>query len=144
MIICTIGFSKKNLKQFITALKKADVGKVIDVRLNNTSQLAGYAKKQDLEYVLSLVGIAYEHHPELAPTEEIMKGYKQKKITWAQFEDEFKKVLESREPLNSIDFNKEAGPVCLLCAEDRPGQCHRTLVAEYYSEKVPGVEIRHL
>ncbi|MDH7480176.1 MAG: DUF488 domain-containing protein, partial [Syntrophomonadaceae bacterium] len=100
MIICTIGFSKKNLKQFITALKKADVGKVIDVRLNNTSQLAGYAKKQDLEYVLSLVGIAYEHHPELAPTEEIMKGYKQKKITWAQFEDEFKKVLESREPLN--------------------------------------------
>jgi len=86
IFIYTIGFSKKNLKEFIARLKNAGVKKVIDVRLNNTSQLAGYAKKEDLEYVLGLVGIDYEHHPELAPTEDLLKSYKKKQITWQEYE----------------------------------------------------------
>ncbi len=86
MIVCTIGFAKKNLRQFIEKLRGAVVKKVIDIRLHNTSQLASYAKMDDLEYILDLVGIVYEHHPELATTEEILASYKGKRISWSQYE----------------------------------------------------------
>lgn len=142
--IYTIGFSKKNLKEFIARLKNAGVKKVIDVRLNNTSQLAGYAKKEDLEYILELVGIAYEHHPELAPTEDLMKGYKNGEITWQEYEKIYKDLLIQREPLKSVDLEEQEGPVCLLCAEDRPDRCHRRLLAEYFRDRLPEVEIGHL
>ncbi|WP_238492464.1 DUF488 domain-containing protein [Desulfotruncus alcoholivorax] len=144
IIIYTIGFSKKNLRQFITRLKDAGVNKLIDVRLNNTSQLAGYAKKDDLEYILSLVGIDYEHHPELAPTEELMKKFKKKQITWQDYEEEYNNILLQRDPLKSIDFEKQDSPVCLLCSEDKPEECHRRLLAEYYSNLLPNVKIGHL
>lgn len=144
IFIYTIGFSKKNLKEFITRLKNAGVKKVIDVRLNNTSQLAGYAKKEDLEYVLGLVGIDYEHHPELAPTEDLLKSYKNRQITWQEYEKIYKDLLIQREPLQSIDFGKQEGPFCLLCSEDKPDRCHRRLLAEYYRDRLPEVEIGHL
>jgi uncharacterized protein (DUF488 family) len=144
MVVCTIGFAKKNLRQFIGKLQTAGVNKVIDIRLHNTSQLAGYAKKDDLEYILGLVGIAYEHHPELAPTEEILDGYKGKKISWTEYEKQFGKLLISRDPLKNSSFHKETGPICLLCAEDKPAQCHRRLVAEYFADGLQGMEIRHL
>jgi len=144
MNLCTIGFAKKNLREFIRKLQLAKVTKIIDIRLHNTSQLAGYAKKDDLEYVLGLVGIGYEHHPELAPTEEILENYKKKKIAWQDYERQFKEVLLQRNPMESIDFLNERGSVCLLCAEDKPLQCHRRLVAEYYTAHVEGLEIKHL
>ena len=144
IFIYTIGFSKKNLKEFIARLKNAGVKKVIDVRLNNTSQLAGYAKKEDLEYVLGLVGIDYEHHPELAPTEDLLKSYKKKQITWQEYEKIYKNLLIQREPLQGVDFGKQEGSVCLLCSEDRPDCCHRRLLAEYYCDRLPEVEIGHL
>jgi uncharacterized protein (DUF488 family) len=142
--IFTIGFAKKNLKMFIKKLQTAGVKKVIDIRLHNTSQLAGYAKKDDLEYILSLVGIGYEHHQELAPTEEILDGYKKKKLSWQDYERKFKDVLAQRNPIQSINFMNEKGSICLLCAEDKPLQCHRLLVAEYYASKIDNLQIRHL
>ncbi|MGQ9826003.1 MAG: DUF488 domain-containing protein [Desulfotomaculales bacterium] len=144
--IYTIGFSKKSLREFITRLKNAGVRKVIDVRLHNTSQLAGYAKKEDLEYVLELAGIAYEHRPELAPTEELLKGYKNGEISWPEYEKVYKDLLAKREPLKSGDFERlrQEGPVCLLCAEDKPDRCHRRLLAEYCRDRLPEVEIGHL
>ena len=144
MVICTIGFAKKNLRTFIHKLKAAGVEKVIDIRLHNTSQLAGYAKMDDLEYILGLVGIGYEHHPELAPTEEILDGYKKKRLSWPDYEREFKGLLVSRNPIEGIRWLGGNGPVCLLCAEDKPLQCHRRLVAEYCAAHIEGVEIRHL
>lgn len=144
MEICTIGFAKKNLRAFIKKLQEAGVKKIIDIRLHNTSQLAGYAKKDDLEYILSLVGIGYEHHPELAPTEEILDGYKKKKLSWQDYERKFKDVLAQRNPIQSVKIMGEQGPICLLCAEDKPIQCHRRLVAEYYAAHAEGVQIRHL
>lgn len=144
MVVCTIGFAKKNLRSFIEKLKNAGVKKVIDIRLHNTSQLAGYAKKEDLEYILGLVGIAYEHHQELAPTEEILAGYKSKKINWPEYESRFRALLRGRNPLNNSSLPREAGPICLLCAEDKPAQCHRRLVAEHIADRIPGSEIRHL
>ncbi|OIP91100.1 MAG: hypothetical protein COS57_17120 [Syntrophobacterales bacterium CG03_land_8_20_14_0_80_58_14] len=144
MVVCTIGFAKKNLKAFISKLRAADVKKVVDIRLHNTLQLAGYAKKDDLEYVLDLVGIGYEHHPELAPTEEILDGYKKKGISWAEYERLFRALLAERDPLKNSPLARQPGPICILCAEDKPTQCHRRLVAEHFTERVHGVEIRHL
>ena len=143
MEICTIGFAKKNLRTFIKKLQAAGVKKVIDIRLHNTSQLAGYAKKDDLEYVLSLVGIGYEHHPDLAPTEEVLDGYKKKRITWKEYEQKFDNILSTRHPSPNVVMD-EKGPVCLLCAEDRPLQCHRRLVAEYFQKNIDDCKILHL
>jgi uncharacterized protein (DUF488 family) len=144
MTVCTIGFAKKSLRIFIEKLLAAQVKKIIDIRLHNTSQLAGYAKKDDLEYILSLVGIAYEHHPELAPTEEILDGYKGKKISWPEYERQFNELLISRDPLKNSSIRKAPGPICLLCAEDKPTQCHRRLVAEYIAGRLRGIVVRHL
>ena len=137
--IFTIGFTKKSLRDFITLLQEAGVEKVIDVRLNNTSQLAGYAKKDDLAFVLSLVGIGYEHHTELAPTEELMNGFKQKKISQTEFEAAFNQLMDERQPRL-----EERGKVCLLCSEEKPAACHRRLVAEYFTRLMPGATVTHL
>jgi len=142
MVVCTIGFAKKNLKEFIARLKSAGVKKIIDVRLNNTSQLAGYAKKEDLEYILSLVGIEYEHRLEFAPTEELLKNFKNKKISWTEYEQEFSKILFKRDPSRNKNIHK--GAVCLLCSEDNANECHRRLIAEYYFMDKPKVKIIHL
>jgi uncharacterized protein (DUF488 family) len=144
MILFTIGFSKKNLKTFIQKLQSAGVAKVMDIRLHNTSQLAGYAKKDDLEYILSLVGIGYEHCTELAPTEEILEGYKKKTISWPDYERKFKALLKQRNPVQRIRVTSSKGPVCLLCAEESSAHCHRRLVAEYYGAHIDGLEIKHL
>lgn len=144
MLIYTIGFSKKSLRQFIDKLRDAGVEKLIDVRLNNTSQLAGYAKKQDLQFVLELVKIQYEHHPELAPTEKLLKDYKNKKISWAEYETIFKGLLNERNPLEQLKLNQQPNVICLLCSEETPQNCHRRLVAEYIQANKEGVEIRHL
>lgn len=144
MVICTIGFTNKSLREFISRLKKAGVKKVVDVRLNNTSQLAGYAKKEDLEYILSLVDIGYDHRPELAPTEELFSNYKNKKISWEFFEEGFINLLSRRDPNRTFAFGVENGPVSLLCSEDKPEKCHRRLVAEYYFKDKPEVAIKHL
>ena len=130
MIVCTIGFSKKDLREFIRRLQNAGVKKVIDIRLNNTSQLAGYAKKQDLEFILELVGIGYEHRLEFAPDETLMNDYKGKKITRPEFERRFEQLLEERDALTGFDLQNEPDVVCLLCSEDKPTDCHRLLVAE--------------
>jgi uncharacterized protein (DUF488 family) len=143
-LISSIGFSKKNLREFIDRLQDAGVEKVIDIRLNNTSQLAGYSKKQDLEFVLELVGIGYEHRPEFAPTEALMKDYKGKKISWAEFENIFNKLLEERNPLAKMNLKNEPKVICLLCSEDKPTNCHRGLVAEFMKTHDQEVVVKHL
>ena len=144
MIICTIGFSKKSLRKFVSKLQNAGVKKVLDIRLNNTSQLAGFAKKQDLEYVLELVGIDYEHRPEFAPTAELLKDYQNKQVTWDAYVPIFKSLLDQRNPLESFDLKQQPDVFCLLCAEDKPVRCHRRLVAEYMQEHGAEIEIKHL
>jgi len=144
MLICTIGFSKKSLRDFVGKLRDAGVEKLVDVRLNNTSQLAGYAKKQDLEYVLELVGIQYEHLPELAPTEKLLKDYKGKKVSWDEYEATFNNLLGERNPFELLNLDQGPEVICLLCSEDKPRNCHRRLVAEYIQSNKEGVEIMHL
>jgi uncharacterized protein (DUF488 family) len=139
--ICTIGYTKKSLRDFVSRLTKNNVQKVIDVRLNNNSQLAGFSKKEDLKYILELVGIDYEHNVDLAPTKSLLKDYKEKKITWEQYEQIFRELLVERNPkINNINKYRN---ICFLCTEDKATNCHRRLVAEYYQKKAGGV-IKHI
>jgi uncharacterized protein (DUF488 family) len=140
----TIGFTKKTAEQFFTALQRAGVRRVIDTRLNNNSQLAGFSKMGDLPYFLrSIADIAYVHRQELAPTKDMLDAYKKEKGDWAVYEQKFVSLIASRRIEESFPKG-EADHGCLLCSEDKPKQCHRSLVAEYLARKWGNVEIIHL
>lgn len=140
----TIGFTGKSAEEFFARLQKAGVKRLIDTRLNNVSQLAGFTKKRDLEFFLRAVaGIAYIHDTDLAPTGDILDDYKKKRITWNEYEQRFNELLVKREPAATrqpADFDHG----CLLCSEAEPDHCHRRLVAQYLQQHWPEMEIRHL
>lgn len=142
--IYTIGFTQKPLRQFLDLLGKAGVDAIIDTRLRNTSQLAGWAKRDDLETILGLVNIAYEHQPELSPTAEILDTYR-KDGEWLAYVRKFRPLIASRqiEQIGATIFSRHRAP-CLLCSEASAEQCHRRLVAEYWAQHQPGLEIVHL
>ena len=140
----TIGFTKKTAEAFFTRLSKADVKRLIDIRLNNVSQLAGFAKRDDLRYFLKTIcNIDYIHKPELAPTRDILEEYKKNKGDWSVYEKRFMVLLSERKPEESISRDMFDNG-CLLCSEDKPDNCHRRLVAEYLSEKWGNMEVIHL
>jgi len=143
MKLFTIGFTQKNAEDFFTRLKRAGVKKLVDVRLNNVSQLAGFAKKDDLRFFLKeLCGADYLHMPELAPTKAILDDYKKSKGSWETYAQKFTALMASRR-IEMID-QKILDGACLLCSEDKPDHCHRRLVAEYLKDKWDSVEIEHL
>jgi len=145
MKIYTIGFTKKSAEYFFDILKKNEVTKVIDIRLNVTSQLAGFAKGRDLEYFLREINrIEYLHLDYLAPTKDLLTGYKKNQMTWEDYIIEYTKILDTRDALNMLgDLNLEK--VCFLCSEDKPDKCHRRLLVEAIKEKSKTeVEIIHL
>jgi uncharacterized protein (DUF488 family) len=144
MNVFTIGFTKTSAESFFTRLQKAGVKKVLDVRLNNVSQLAGFAKRNDLRYFLkALCGIEYAHRPELAPTQEMLDAYKKQKGQWADYEKQFLELMTSRRIEETIP-RKAVDGACLLCSEDKPHHCHRRLVAEYLKSKWGDLDIVHL
>lgn len=141
--ILTIGFTKKNAERFFSSLQAAHASKVIDVRLNNVSQLAGFTKRDDLQYFLKVHGIGYEHVLELAPTDGLLDAYKKGTMPWEEYEKGFLDLIQSRHIENIFSparFNNAA----LLCSEDKPHHCHRRLVAEYLSGHIDGIKIVHL
>jgi uncharacterized protein (DUF488 family) len=144
MKIFTIGFTNKKAEVFFEKLRTAGVKRVLDVRLNNISQLAGFSKKDDLKYFLHAIGgIDYVHVPELAPTKELLETHKKFKGDWGTYEKAFLALMERRhiESALSMDLIDEG---CLLCSEDKPHHCHRRLVAEYLQRYWPQVSIEHL
>jgi len=143
MKLFTIGFTKTSAEDFFSRLSKARVKKLVDVRLNNVSQLSGFAKKDDLRYFAkSICGIDYEHLPELAPTQDILDDYKKSKGAWSVYAEKFLNLM-ARRKIENIDRSHLDGG-CLLCSEDKPHYCHRRLVAEYLKNKWGNVEIEHL
>lgn len=142
--IYTIGFTRKNLRTFAGLLQSAGVQMLIDIRLRNTSQLAGYAKQEDLEFVCELLGIAYRHVPELAPSKEILAAFKKDK-DWGKYEIAFQQLLEERN-VEQLWENQFSAPtrVCLLCSEHEPEQCHRRIVAEHLEQSLSGITVVHL
>ena len=142
--VFTIGFAKKSAREFFGILRKAGVKKVVDIRLNNVSQLAGFTKRDDLAYFLQAIGgIGYEHRPELAPTKEILDGYKKKRLSWEEYEEGFAKLVAERQ-VESLLVPADLDLGCLLCSDPKADKCHRRLVAEYLRSKWRKVEIRHL
>ena len=144
MKIFTIGFTKKNAEQFFTRLKQPGLQRVLDTRLNNVSQLAGFTKKEDLRFFLREVGqIEYVHLPALAPTQPMLDAYKKNGGDWETYEKQFLALMAERRIETSIDKQLISG-ACLLCSEATPHHCHRRLVAEYLRGKWGDVDIQHL
>jgi uncharacterized protein (DUF488 family) len=144
MELFTIGFAGKSAEQFFTSLVKHGVRKVIDIRLSNVSQLAGFTKKNDLKYFLKVIaGIEYEYLPQLAATKELMDGYRHGKIPWEAYETAYLGLLEERQvekALKPEDFDKG----CLLCSEAKPDHCHRRLAAEWLKGNWVGMKVTHI
>jgi uncharacterized protein (DUF488 family) len=143
MTIFTIGFAQKSAEEFFTLLTDNKVKKLIDIRLNNKSQLAGFANAKHLPYFLKLHDIDYEYKPELAPTKELLNGYKNKEVDWQEYEKVYNKILLDRNILNTITINEFNNNV-LLCSEPTAEQCHRRLAAEYLAKSSNNIKIKHL
>lgn len=142
--IYTIGFTKKSAERFFQLLEENNVETIFDVRLNNSTQLAGFSKGKDLEFFLRrMLSINYIHNIEFSPTKEILDNYKKKKISWEKYEVEFNKLLMTRKLESYIKNNlkDKLNKICFLCSEDTAEHCHRRLVAEYIKDILKGEEI---
>ena len=144
MKVFTIGFTKTTAESFFGRLQRAGVKKVLDVRLNNVSQLAGFAKKEDLRYFLrAIAGIDYVHEPLLAPTQEMLDAYKKEGGDWTDYEKRFLFLMESRR-IEAVLPRALFEDACLLCSEDKPQHCHRRLVVDYLRAKWGDLDVQHL
>jgi len=141
----TIGFTQRTAEGFFETLKKSGIDRLIDVRLNNVSQLAGYSKKDDLRYFLRSIGnIDYHHELSLAPTKEMLDEYRGGATAWADYEPRFIALLRERKVERKLNRDLFAGKPVLLCSEFKAEHCHRRIVTEYLAKKWGGIEVVHL
>ncbi len=143
MTLYTIGFSQKSAEEFFKILKSNNVIRLIDIRLNNKSQLAGFANVKHLPYFLRIHDIEYLYRPDFAPSKELLNGYKNKSISWQEYEIQYRKILNQRNIIGKIDWDIFNDSV-LLCSEPTANQCHRRLLAEYLAQNRTDIEIIHL
>ena len=145
MEIYTIGFTKKSAEEFFALLRGAGIRRLVDVRLNNVSQLAAFTKRDDLRFFLrELCNADYLHEPRLAPTEDILKAYQRKEIEWVDYERAFRRLLAERHAETFIDRALFSQPTVLLCSEPIAEKCHRRLAAEYLAAAWGETTVIHL
>jgi uncharacterized protein (DUF488 family) len=145
MEIYSIGFTQKNAGEFFGALKAAGIERLLDVRLNNTSQLAGFAKQSDLPYFLrEICGAAYEHEPLLAPTQQILDAFKKRKGDWDVYVEAYLNLIQSRKVESALSPESFRKKTVLLCSEPTAEHCHRRLALEYLQKHWNDVVIIHL
>ena len=145
MEIYSIGFTQKSAGEFFGTLKSHAIERLLDVRLNNTSQLAGFAKQADLAWFLGeICGAAYEHEPLLAPTQEMLDAFKKHKGSWDVYEQSFLSLMKERKIESAIDRESFAKRTVLLCSEPTAERCHRRLVLEYLQQHWEGIKVHHL
>lgn len=145
MEIYTIGFTQTTAEHFFSRLADAGVRRLLDIRLNNSSQLAGFAKGRDLPYFLDrLVGAAYEHEPLLAPTQEILDAFKKNRGDWSVYETAFLQLMQDRQIESELEHDSFTRSTALLCSEATPEHCHRRLVGEYLMRNWGDVRLVHL
>ncbi len=144
LTLFTIGFTHKSAEYFFSALTTAGVARVLDVRLNNTSQLAGFAKKDDLAYFLrKIAGIEYVACPFLSPTQDMLDLYRKRKGGWDDYERTFRQVIAERKIEQQLSPDL-ADRGCLLCSEHEPAHCHRRIIAEYLAQEWGNLDVKHL
>ena len=145
MEIYSIGFTQKNASEFFGTLKAHRIERLLDVRLNNSSQLAGFAKKADLAYFLKeICGADYEHQPLLAPTQDILDSFKKRKGDWDVYTKAYISLICSRQVESALSQESFRRRTVLLCSEPTPEHCHRRLALEYLQKKWGTFEIRHI
>jgi uncharacterized protein (DUF488 family) len=145
MELFTIGFTRKTAEQFFDSLRRAGVERLIDIRRSNSSQLAGFTKREDLAYFLrELCGAAYVHEPLLAPTQELLDRYRSHRVTWQEYELEFLHLMRQRRVEDRLDRESLAARSMLLCSEPTAERCHRRLVAEYLARHWGDLAVTHL
>ena len=139
-----MGLQGNRLRTFTYFLKSAGVEKIIDTRLNPASQLAGFAKGQDLKFIADkIAGIIYEHNSDFTPTKDLLFRYRGKQITWQQYKQAYLDLLDVRKVAQKIDtFTLKNS--CLLCSEHSPEKCDRRLLAEYLKRVRNEIKIIHL
>lgn len=144
MEIYTIGFTQKSAEQFFGLLKTRGVKRLVDVRLNNSSQLAAFAKKDDLAFFLGAVcGAEYLHLPQFAPSAEMLAAWKEKRLDWPGYEEAYARLLAERDPAKGLSADFFQTPTVLLCSEAEPKHCHRRLAAEHLAARF-GLAVVHL
>jgi uncharacterized protein (DUF488 family) len=145
MEIYSIGFTQKSASEFFETLKAHGIERLLDVRLNNTSQLAGFAKQADLSYFLNeICGAVYEHEPLLAPTQVMLDTYKKKKGDWNIYTEDYLGLIRLRQVESKIAKKRFAKKTVLLCSEATADHCHRRLALEYLRSHWGDIFIRHL
>jgi len=145
MEVYTIGFTQTTAAEFFGKLKQAGIRRLVDVRLNNVSQLAGFTKRDDLQYFLAeICGAEYVHEPRLAPTKEIVDAYKKEKGSWDDYQRRFLDLMADRKIETVVDASLFDVPTVLLCSEPTADRCHRRLVLEYLDGKWGNVRAIHL
>lgn len=145
MEVYTIGFTKKPAAEFFETLRSAGVRRLLDIRLNNTSQLAGFAKRDDLDYFFrAICGGEYVHEPLLAPSPDLFEAYKKRKGSWTDYERGFLELMADRRIEDRIDRAGFATPTVLLCSEPTADRCHRRLVADYLRDRWGDFRVVHL
>ena len=143
--VYTIGFTKRSAEEFFGAIKKAGIRQLLDIRLNNSSQLAGFTKRDDLRYFLKAIcGVSYKHELLLAPTQEILDAYKKSHGSWSNYEKAFFTLMTTRQVEIKLPRSIFDSPTVLLCSERTAERCHRRLVLEYLQSKWGDIEIVHI
>lgn len=145
MEIYTTGFTQKTAAQFFGELKQAGIKRLTDIRLNNSSQLAGFAKKSDLPFFLKeICHIEYVYEPLLTPTQDMLDRYKKQHGSWQDYAESFLALMRERRIEEKINAQFFSVPTVLLCSEATAEHCHRRLVLEHLQEKWGNIDIIHL
>jgi len=141
----TIGFTKSSAEHFFTRLREAGIRRLVDIRLNNTSTLAGFTRRDDLAYFLrAILDAEYVHEPLLAPTPELLKAIQGKQIGWDEYAARYNALIQERDVARVLERATFEGPTVLLCSEATAERCHRRLAADHLRETCGGLEIAHL
>ena len=144
MELFTIGYTKKSAEKFFEIMSDNKIEIVADVRLYNSTQLAGFSKSVDLQYFLKKIcGCNYIALKQLAPNPSLFENYKNGKTTWNEYEKIYNKFLDTQANLDFFYAFKNKR-ICILCAESTPEHCHRRLIAEKISKTHDNVKITHL
>jgi len=141
----TIGFTKKSAEHFFNLLRDNHVMQIVDVRISNSSQLAGFAKGKDLEFFLKeICHIPYKHVIDFAPTKELLDKWHKQEVSWIEYETIYTSILKERDILRKHGIKQFDGS-CFLCSEETPENCHRRLLVEYMKKhSTEDVRIVHL
>ena len=145
MEVFTIGFTQTTAADFFGKLRRYGIRRLVDVRLNNISQLAAFAKRDDLAFFLKeLCGAEYLHEIRLAPTQEMLDAYKKQKGSWNVYASLFLDLMKDRRIETELNPDVFDVPTALLCSEPTADHCHRRLVLDYLQCKWSDVRAVHL